>query len=372
MRPRERHHAWVFALSRGRQADMNVVVTGGLTGGHVMPCVSLALALRSAGHEVLYIGADGQFEAQACQRYGIPFVGIRFHRHSRFRRTMLLLPGLLTAARAMRRFHPSVIFSKGSVVAVPVVLAGRFLRVPVVAHESDIVPGSETLLLARYCSLICLGHEATRAFFSQPTLITGNMTRPNFNGGARSECLRLYGFPSHKTVVFVTGGSQGSLAINELLYPILPQLTKKYSVVHQCGVGKDSPQTGLRDYVQLEFLSDEIKHIYAASSVVVSRAGAGSLAEACWYRVPMILIPLPTAEFDHQRHNALALECHGLCTILPQDQASPARLVRAIDEVIANRAGFAARYQEWSRADPTRGQAVVHSIVQVLERYATG
>lgn len=349
-----------------------MVVTGGLTGGHVMPCVSLSLALRSAGHEVLYIGADRQLEAQACQRYGIPFVGIRFHRHSRVRRMALLLPGLLGAARAMRRFRPSVIFSKGSVVAVPVVLAGRLLRVPVVAHESDIVPGSETLLLARYSDLICLGHETTRTFFSQPTLITGNMTRPNFNGGTASECLRLYGLPAHKPVVFVSGGSQGSLAINELIYPVLPQLTNKYSVVHQCGTGKHRSQTGLRDYVQLEFLFDEIKHVYAASSVVVSRAGAGSLAEACWYGVPMILIPLPTAEFDHQRHNALALECHGLCTVLPQDQASPAGLARAIDDVIANRARFAERYREWSRAELANGQDAVQRIVQVLERYAAG
>ena len=351
---------------------MNVVVTGGLTGGHVMPCVSLALALRSAGHDVLYIGADGQFEAHTCQRYGIPFAGIRFHRHSRIRRIALLLPGFLSAARAMRRFRPSVIFSKGSVVAVPVVLAGRLLRVPVIAHESDTVPGSETLRLARYCDLICLGHETTRAFFNQPTLITGNMTRPNFGGGTRSECLRLYGFPSHKPVVFVTGGSQGALAINDLIYPILSQLTNKYSVVHQCGVGKLRPQTGLSDYVQLEFLFDEIKHVYAASRVVVSRAGASSLAEACWYGVPMILIPLPAAEFDHQWHNALALESHGLCTILPQGQATPARLARAIDEMIANRARFAERYREWSRAEPTNGHAAVQRIVQMLERYTTG
>ena len=351
---------------------MNVVVTGGLTGGHVMPCASLALALRSAGHEVLYIGAGGQLEAQVCQRYGIPFVAIPFNRHGQVRRRLLLLPGLLSAARAMRRFHPSVIFSKGSVVAIPVVLAGRLLHVPVVTHESDIVPGSETLLLARYCNLICLGHEETRAFFCQPTLITGNMTRPNFNGGARSECLRLYSLASHKPVVFVTGGSQGSVAINELIYPILPQLTNRYSVVHQCGVGKQRPQIGLRDYVQLEFLFDEIKHVYAASSVVVSRAGAGSLAEACWYGVPMILIPLPIAEFDHQRRNALALERHGICTILPQDQASPARLERAIDEVIADRASFAERYREWSRSERANGQDAEQRIVRVLERYATG
>ncbi|MCI0689283.1 MAG: glycosyltransferase, partial [Sporichthyaceae bacterium] len=316
---------------------MHVVVTGGLTGGHVLPGVSVALALTARGHRVTYLGAQDQLEQRVCQDYGVPFVGLPFRRHGRLRRAHARTVGVVAATRALRALAPAVVFSKGSDVSIPIVLAASRLHVPVVAHESDRVPGSETLFLAARCAMVCLGDGAAGRHFDRPTTVTGNITRPNFGAGSPAEFGRLFGPPAGKPVVFVTGGSQGSVSVNELVYPILPVLTERYSVVHQCGPGKLVPQRA-SDYRQIEFIGDEIKHVYAASSVVVARAGATSIAEICQYRVPAILIPLPWAEGDHQQQNALVLRDHGVGRILHQRDATPAGLLALVDEMVADRA----------------------------------
>lgn len=348
---------------------MNVIVTGGLTGGHVMPCVSLALALTARGHDVTYLGARGQLEEVTCRHYGIRFVGMRYRRHGRVRKAILAAFGVVTSARAMRRFAPAVVFSKGSEAATPVVRAASRLRIPVVAHESDGVPGSETLRHARHCDVICLGDGAARRHLDRPTVVTGNMVRPNFGGGSRAEFVRIFELDPARQVVFVMGGSQGSLSINELVYPILALLTARFSVVHQCGPGKLAAQRA-EHYVQAEFFGDEIKHVYAASSVVVARAGAGSIAEIGRYRIPAILIPLPWAENDHQLQNALAMQRRGVCRVIRQQDATSDGLLRVIEEMVGDRERYARRYAEWAHEDPMLAIDPVQRITALLESYA--
>lgn len=348
---------------------MRVMLTGGLTGGHVMPTVALGLALRSRGHEVLYVGARGALEAEMCLQYGLPFRGIGHHRHGRVRHALSLVLGSVESLPIVRSFRPSVVFSKGSAIAVPVVTAARLLGVPVVAHESDVVPGSETLRLARYCDMICLGYKSAQRFFTRPTSVTGNMTRPNFTDGDGLEGRRRLGLTKDQPLIFVTGGSQGSVSINELVAPILPRLTERYAVVHQCGVGKRFEVSPLPAYRQLEFLHEELKHVYAASSVVVARAGATSIAEICHYQVPAILIPMPWAESDHQRQNALELARHGVCRILSQETATPADLQEAIEETLAQGAEVQERYLRMANDEPFGLVDASERIIDVLERY---
>jgi len=132
--------------------------------------------------------------------------------------------------------------------------------------------------------------------------------------------------------VFVTGGSQGAATLNELLAPILPDLTGRYFVLHQCGPGKLLRRTGLPGYLGVEFLGDELRDVYAASTLVVSRAGAGTITELRQYAVPAVRVPYPWARGNHQLENARLLARRGVCTVLLQDTLTPERLLRAIDE----------------------------------------
>jgi len=324
--------------------SIRVVVTGGLTGGHTMPCLTLALALRELGHEVFYIGGANEFEATMAARYDIEFFGFRYVRRGKWRRRLSLADGTVKTLRTLYHLDPDVIFSKGSLTGVPAVIAGRTLGIPIVLHESDIVPGSEIVRMASLCSRICVGFPETATHFRRPTLVTGNLTRPNFSGGSRDACLKRYGLPSDRPVIFITGGSQGAASLNDLIWAILPELIPSCSLIHICGMGKSNPEFTSTGYVQLEFVNDEIKDIYVASDLIVSRAGAGAIEEACAYKVPAIYVPYPWAENNHQELNARVFAAAGVAQVIPQVELTPSRLLEAIRTMLTQCASYADRY----------------------------
>jgi UDP-N-acetylglucosamine--N-acetylmuramyl-(pentapeptide) pyrophosphoryl-undecaprenol N-acetylglucosamine transferase len=334
--------AWLS--SAARQAPPRVALTGGLTGGHVMPCLTLALALRQRACSVLYVGGAGQLEEAMAHRYGVPFAKLPFVRRPAIVRSGSLLPSFLGALSALRRFRPHVVFSKGSALSVPVVLAARLLRTPVLLHESDVIPGLENLWMQRLAHVVCVGFVEAARYFSVPVQVTGNLTRPNFTDGDPRVGRQLYPVSPDKPLLYVTGGSQGAEPLNQLVYPIVDELTSRYAVIHQCGRGKVRAPLGHRDYHAVEFIHDDLRHLYAACDAVVSRSGASSIAEITTYRVPALYVPYPWAENDHQDRNAATLEARGVCTVLRQHTLTPERLLCGIDAVMAGRQIYRSRY----------------------------
>jgi UDP-N-acetylglucosamine--N-acetylmuramyl-(pentapeptide) pyrophosphoryl-undecaprenol N-acetylglucosamine transferase len=333
---------------------LRVAITGGLTGGHVLPGITLALALATLGHEVRYIGGRGQLEEAMAGRYGVAFRGFSFQRYGPWRRRLSVARGTCTVLPLLARERPDVLFCTGSLTGIPAVLAARALGVPVVLHESDVVPGSETRWLAVLSRRVCVGFEPTATHFRRPTVVTGNLTRPNFAGGSRAACLRRYGLPDDRPVVFVVGGSQGAATLNDLVVAIVPELVDSCSVIHACGVGKLDRSIRYPGYVPLEFVHDEIRDIYAASDLVVCRAGAGAIEEACAYRVPALYVPYPWAEANHQEHNARTMAAAGVADVLPQPGLTPDQLLVAIHRMLAGRAAYVAGYERLVRPPALR------------------
>jgi UDP-N-acetylglucosamine--N-acetylmuramyl-(pentapeptide) pyrophosphoryl-undecaprenol N-acetylglucosamine transferase len=304
------------------------------------------LAMKQLGWRVSYFGAAGEMEEQLTAKYGLEFFRFRFARRPALSRLISQIAAFVWALEALRRVRARVVFSKGSSVSTPVVLAASLLRIPIILHESDAVPGTETILVQRLASAVCVGYpEAARAL-SVPVIVTGNPPGPNAMCGNRETARRIFAVDFEKPILFVTGGSQGAASLNRLLWPILETLTERYSVIHQCGPGKKNTGLECPDYCAVEFLHEEMRHAYAASDVVLGRAGATTIAEVSSYRIPALYVPYPWAESDHQMHNARLAHEQGGCEVLRQDELNPTRLLEAIDRMMLHRDSYHLRYQQ--------------------------
>ena len=240
--------------------------------------------------------------------------------------------------------------SKGSQVSIPVVLAARAQRVPVVIHESDAVVGWENQRLAPLATTFCAGEPELAATLDRPVTVTGNLTlaRPRrWVGDTRS---RAFWRAARSSPGIRHWGSQGATSLNALLTPILSQLTRRYFVVHQCGPGK-LVRRFLPGYVPVELVGEELRDIYAASTLVVARAGAGTIAELTHYRVPAVLVPSPWAADDHQLQNARLFARYGVCSVLRQQDLTPGRLLKAIDDGVATADDRRVNYTRVPRID---------------------
>lgn len=234
----------------------------------------------------------------------------------------------------LMRFKPDVIFCKGGYVCFPVALAGWLLRIPVILHEADVTPGLANRLSVKFAKKICISYEESRKYFPASKVeFTGNIIRKDLAKGNAKIGLDILGFRemhSKRPLVLVMGGSLGAEFINQLIWKNLGQLLKHFSIVHICGAGNvkslhelesfvnSENHENLKFYRSFEFVKDDLKHFYAAASVVVTRAGAMSLAEIGYFNKPAILIPLPrtasrgdqflNAEMYIKEHNGVIME----------------------------------------------------------------
>lgn len=320
---------------------MRVLITGGGTGGHCTPAVAVAEALRRTDPtaEVRYVGRSGGPESRLVPRAGLDFVGLSLG--SMGSSPLTATPRLLTrlplayrqATRELGRFRPDVVLATGGYVSVPVVLAARARRLPVVLLEQNRLPGRAVRRLAPWASAVATSFPDTGARLGATrSVLTGNPVRAAF--GAASRNGRTEGLS-----VLVMGGSQGARHINQVLLDTLPQLLRRLpqlSVTHLTGPGDhqrvlaDALETGLASdprYRVLPFV-DDVASLLAESDLVVMRAGGSSLAEAACLGVPLVLIPYPHAG-NHQLANAEAFRDAGAAVLIEDSDLSPDSLATA-------------------------------------------
>lgn len=201
--------------------------------------------------------------------------------------------GFLQSLLFLHRFKPDLVFSKGGYVSVPVVFAAFCLRIRVVLHESDISPGLANRICSRFASEILLSSKLSERFFpKKPTQLTGIPIRHSILSGSKSEALEFLGFNQEKPVLLIMGGSSGARAINEVIDFCLDELLNDFQVVHISGQQefKRQKKNGYRTFA---YLNEELADVYALADIVISRAGANSLAELAALAKKVILIPLP-------------------------------------------------------------------------------
>lgn len=352
-----------------------IILTGGGTAGHVTPNLALIDPLREAGFAVAYIGRENGMERGLVEQANLPYHPIaagRLHRY--FDPENLINPfrtikGLAQAVKILKREKPAAVFAKGGFVSVPVVIAAWIAGVPVVLHESDFSPGLANKMCIPFAKVICTNFEETLDYLPKKKAVyTGTPIRASLAAGSRFEGYRLTGFTEDKPVLLIMGGSSGAGALNDVVREALSVLLERYQVLHLCGRGNADPELeGKTGYFQMEYASEELPHLYAITDLMLSRAGANSLAEILMLKIPSILVPLPLGvSRGDQILNAGSFEKKGYSYHLPQEEMTAAKLIEIVDQVQTNRRNYISAMS--GQHLKTGTEAVVQQILAAVQK----
>ena len=328
---------------KSNHATKHIVFTGGGTAGHVTPNVALIEALNPNEWKIDYIGSEDGVEKRIISELNIPYHAIksgklrRYFSWNNLLDPVYILWGIIQSFFLLRRLKTDIVFSKGGFVAFPVVVGAWFNGIPIIAHESDFSPGLANRLCFPFVDKICVTFAAGKDYFkgSPKVEVTGTPIRKALFAGDRDRGLALCGFDIYKLCLLVIGGSQGAEAINKAVREALPELTQSFQVIHLCGKGKvDESLQGTPNYCQFEYANEELADLFAASDLVVSRAGANSVYEILALQKPHILIPLSAkVSRGDQIHNATYFEKQGISTVINEEDLSAKTLIAAVDRV---------------------------------------
>lgn len=301
-----------------------VIISGGGTGGHIFPAVAIANALKKIdpSNEILFVGANGRMEMEKVPAAGYKIIGLDiqgFQRSSILKNVMLpykLLKSVMKARSIIKDFKPDAAVGVGGYASGPLLYAASQMKIPYLIQEQNSFAGITNKILGRDAELICVAFKGMEKFFpAEKIRITGNPIRKEAVDieNKRFAAAELLSLSPHKKTILLTGGSLGSGTLNKSMYSGLDKIlaadvqliwqTGKYyyqSVIEQMK-GKEHPNIKV-----LEFLH-RMDLAYAAADLVISRAGAGTIAELCAVKKPAILVPSPNVAEDHQTKNAIAL-----------------------------------------------------------------
>ncbi|MCF0142055.1 MAG: undecaprenyldiphospho-muramoylpentapeptide beta-N-acetylglucosaminyltransferase, partial [Parasporobacterium sp.] len=279
-----------------------------------------------------------------------------------------ILKGLHEAKAYMKEHRPDVVFSKGGFVAVPVVMAAHHYHIPVVIHESDLSPGLANKLCIPYADKICYSFPETAKYLTHGEPVhTGLPVRGELLSGSKEAALKFCGFDGTKPVLTVIGGSLGAQHINEVVEEDLSELLKTFDIAHICGKGKTNPAlNGTEGYIEFEYVDKELKDIFAASDVFISRAGANVIYELAALNKPALLIPLGSkASRGDQILNAESFRKRGFCDVLMEDDLTAGSLTEKITALYNEREKYAAAMEAADMDDAARAVAeVIASVVK--------
>ena len=323
-----------------------IVLTGGGTAGHVTPNIALIPGLKRMGYEIRYIGSYDGIEKKLIEDIGIPYTGIssgklrRYMSAKNFTDPFRVLKGYSEAKSFMKSYRPDVVFSKGGFVSVPVVLAAKKYKIPVIIHESDMTPGLANKLSIPSATKVCHNFPETAEYLPKgKAVLTGSPIRAELLKGDSEKGLARCGFKNDKPVIMVIGGSLGAVAVNNAVREALPELLKSFHIVHLCGKGKmDSSLENTEGYKQFEYIKDELKDLFAMSDIIISRAGANAICEISALKKPSILIPLSAnASRGDQILNANSFKKQGFSEVIEEENLTTKLLTDTVFSVYENR-----------------------------------
>ena len=307
---------------------MKYLISGGGTGGHIFPAVSIANALREADPscEILFVGALGRMEMERVPQAGYPIIGLpvkgfdRSHPWRNIRVVIDLLRSMSQARKIVRDFRPDVGIGVGGYASGAAMKMAAKMGVPILLQEQNGFAGVTNKLLKDDAKKICVAYEGMERFFPKEKIIlTGNPVRQNLTSGSKEEAIRYFNeefgvnFNAEKKTLLIIGGSLGARTINQSIIVHLNKLIgSNVQVIWQTGKNyladckKALEALPHNNIICTDFVS-QMPLAYALADLVISRAGASSISELCLLGKPSILVPSPNVAEDHQTHNAMAL-----------------------------------------------------------------
>ena len=351
---------------------MKVLFTGGGSAGHVTPNLALMAEVHRRGGSAVYVGSHDGIERDLIGRTEVPYHAIRSGKLRRyfswqnFIDPLNVLVGLVQALNVVMRERPDVVFSKGGFVSVPVVVAAYLLRVPVICHESDIVPGLANRLCRPFSRLMCVNFPETARYLPHRRVeVTGTPLREGILAGDAAVARSRLGITAGRRVLLAFGGSLGASRINDAIADALDDLLIEYDVIHVAGAGGSTPARA--GYHPFEYVHEGFGDLLAAADVVISRAGANSLYELLVLQKPHVLVPLSAAASrGDQIVNARVMEEAGYSVVVADESFDAGSLTRAVAQVDEERGRIVAALESF----PAHLQAGAR-VVDLLEDAAS-
>ena len=368
--------------------DPRVIVSGGGTGGHIFPAISIANAVRERwpGAEILFVGALGRMEMERVPAAGYRIIGLPvagFDRKNLLKNISVgwkLFKSMRQAKKIVKDFRPDVAVGVGGYASGPLLKAAAAAGVPTLLQEQNSYAGVTNKMLAKRAEVICVAYEGMERFFPKEKIVlTGNPCRQDLviTEQKRNEGYNFFGLdPARKTILMV-GGSLGARTLNESIVAAFKKLGESddLQVIWQCGkyYYEEMQQLQRNDKIPanvhlFDFLS-RMDYAYAVSDLVISRAGAGSISEFSLLQKAVILVPSPNVAEDHQTHNAEALVRKDAALMVP-DRLAPERLFDEAIRLVRDES----RLQELSRniaslAQPDSAGRIVDEIAKIVKRH---
>ncbi|MBQ6549875.1 MAG: undecaprenyldiphospho-muramoylpentapeptide beta-N-acetylglucosaminyltransferase [Lachnospiraceae bacterium] len=348
-----------------------IVLTGGGTAGHVTPNLALLPGLRERGFDIHYIGSFNGIEKELLTKAGVPYSGIstgklrRYLSKENLKDVGNVLRGIREAKKLMKEIRPDIVFSKGGYVAVPVVRAAAKYHIPVIIHESDMTPGLANKLCYSAASKICCNFpETVELLPKEKAVLSGSPIREELLSGSREAGLRFTGLSGEKPVLLMIGGSSGARILNERLRSSLDTLLETFDIVHLCGKGNLDESLKKPGYLQYEYISEELKDLFALADVIFSRAGANALCEFLALKKPALLVPLSkAASRGDQILNAKSFAAQGFSEMIEEEDLTDEKLISGLLALYENRERYIAKMSESSQSN---GVGVILGLIDEL------
>lgn len=315
-----------------------IVFSGGGSLGHITPSVAVwqQWLKRHPQDTCLFVCANRPDETELLTGLKLPFVTSSSPR-LRWNFVFVFIKALWQNWQILRKFAPDVVFSKGGFISVPTCVIARLRGIPIIIHESDAVSGRANRFIRYIAQKVCYG--LPRQSYGKKQVFTGNPVRSAMYSGSKEAGLAFTGLSGSKPILLITGGSQGSQALNEAVWNQLNELLEMFEVVHITGRGKlnvpefqssSDPEPEISNfqppisnpqipgYFATDFVTRELSDLYAIANVALTRASASTIAEMQANTITMLLCPLRGVGHDHQQKNALVMQSAGLADVVQQ------------------------------------------------------
>ena len=364
-----------------------VIISGGGTGGHIFPAVSIANAIKEQrpDAEILFVGAEGRMEMQRVPDAGYRIIGLpiagfdRKHLWKNFAVLVKIARSQWKARSIIKEFKPDVVVGVGGYASGPTLKTAAMMGIPTLLQEQNSYAGVTNKLLAKNAKKICVAYEGMEKFFpAEKIIMTGNPVRQNLlaNKYTKEEALKDFGFDASKKTILILGGSLGARTINQTLMGAIETIKANPDIQFIWQTGKiyiDEIRQKLSEQEAIGnlFVTDFIKAMdkaYAGADLVISRAGAGSISEFCLLNMPVILVPSPNVAEDHQTKNALALVNKG-AAIYVKDAEAQEKLIPVAMETIKDDAKLASLREHIALlALPDSAKIIANEVLKLSEK----
>jgi UDP-N-acetylglucosamine--N-acetylmuramyl-(pentapeptide) pyrophosphoryl-undecaprenol N-acetylglucosamine transferase len=322
---------------------VRVLLAGGGSGGSATPVLAVAQVLRrrDPSIELLYVGTRDGPEAALAAGLGIAFVGVHAGKLRRYwdaqnlSDPLRVMQGIAESYAVARKFRPNAALAAGGFGAVPPIVAARAFGARTLIHQQDVVPGLANRLLVPFARAITVSMGSSLGHFPRAkTMVTGNPVRQDILTARPELAFERLNLEPSMPLIVATGGGTGALALNRLVAAAAPRLVERAQIVHLTGRGRGvPPHTDSPRYRVIEFLVDEMPHLLAAATVVVSRAGMGTLTELAALGKAALVVPMPDS---HQDANARAFASLGAVQVADQSTLTPERLTDMLNRLLDN------------------------------------